>query len=139
MLTIPLCQSILWKKRGLTQSIDASPFTNSTNNMSRLDRKFAPKSSPKSNFLVYAKGLCFFNCLIMDHQFLAKISLNVGSSLRFGGYFDHFVQYNQPKTIYDIAPPPSNKTPLVPNTCINIVTLRGCEVLFQVGERCCRG
>ena len=78
---------------------------NSTKDMSRLDRKYAPKSAPKSNFLVYAKGLSFFNCLIMDHQFLAKIFLNVGSSLRFRGHYDHFVQYNQQKTIYDIALP----------------------------------
>ena len=46
--------------------------------LSRLDMKYAPKSAPKSNFLVYAKDLRFFNCLIMDHQYVAKIFLNVG-------------------------------------------------------------
>ena len=34
--------------------------------LSRLDRKYAQTSAPKVIFLVYAKGLNIFNCLIID-------------------------------------------------------------------------
>ena len=33
---------------------------------------------PEINFLIYANVLSFLNCLIMGHQYLAKIFPNVG-------------------------------------------------------------
>ena len=36
------------------------------------------KNVPLINFLIYAKGLSFFNYLIMGHQYLAKIFPNIG-------------------------------------------------------------
>ena len=75
-----------------------SPISVKCKQLLRLNRKYAPKAAHKSNFQIYAKGLRFFNCLVMDHQYLAKLFLNVGYSLRFWDKYDHFLLYNQQKT-----------------------------------------